>query len=277
MGALNTVMSRSDLSLTLDWAADEGWNPGLCDAQPFHAADPKGFFSRRVDGVPVSAISVVNHSADFSFLGLYICRPEWRGQGHGMAIWRHALLHAGSRTVGLDGVAEQQANYQKSGFVLAGSTLRYEGTARPDASPGIRAVLPPDLAAIAGIDWEATGIRRPTFLNAWTTNSTTRKTLVLYCEAAIIGFATYRKCREGTKIGPIIAPDTKAALGLIGAVGALVPTHKLILDIPEANVALRRELEGLGYFVPFATARMYRGKVPCTSPRLQAIATMELG
>lgn len=277
MGALNTVMSRSDLSLTLDWAADEGWNPGLCDARPFRAADPQGFFLRRADGVPVSAISVVNHSADFSFLGLYICHPEWRGQGHGMAIWRHALLHAGARTVGLDGVVEQQGNYRKSGFVFAGSTLRYEGTARPDSLIGIRNVSPSDLSTIACIDWEATGIWRPTFLDAWTTNSKTRKTLVLSCEAEIVGFATYRKCRDGTKIGPIIAHDIRAALGLIGAVGKLVPKGKLIVDVPESNVALRRELEGLGYFVSFATARMYRGKLPCNSPRLQAIATMELG
>lgn len=99
-------MGMQDLSLTLDWAADKAWNPGLDDAGPFRAADPQGFFSRRVDGVTVSAISVVNHSPDFSFLGFYLCRPEWRGQGHGMAIWRHALLHAGARTVGLDGVLQ---------------------------------------------------------------------------------------------------------------------------------------------------------------------------
>lgn len=35
--------SRSDLDTMVDWAAREGWNPGLCDADSFHTADPTGF------------------------------------------------------------------------------------------------------------------------------------------------------------------------------------------------------------------------------------------
>ena len=37
------TMSRAELGMVLGWAADEGWNPGRCDAVPFHAADPTGF------------------------------------------------------------------------------------------------------------------------------------------------------------------------------------------------------------------------------------------
>ena len=37
-------MSEADLELALDWAAAEGWNPGLHDAHCFYAADPEGFF-----------------------------------------------------------------------------------------------------------------------------------------------------------------------------------------------------------------------------------------
>jgi hypothetical protein len=38
------TMTRDDVALAVDWAAQEGWNPGLHDAASFHAADPKGFF-----------------------------------------------------------------------------------------------------------------------------------------------------------------------------------------------------------------------------------------
>ena len=100
-----------DLSLILDWAADEGWNPGLDDAEAFFAADPAGFFVA-VDEQdnPVASISVVNHTDDFAFLGLYIVRKEFRGRGIGLGLWKHALQHAGARTVGLDGVEAQQDN-----------------------------------------------------------------------------------------------------------------------------------------------------------------------
>jgi hypothetical protein len=37
------TMSRQELDLAVDWAAAEGWNPGLHDANCFYAIDPNGF------------------------------------------------------------------------------------------------------------------------------------------------------------------------------------------------------------------------------------------
>jgi len=37
------TMKRGEVDLAVDWAASEGWNPGLDDAACFHAADPGGF------------------------------------------------------------------------------------------------------------------------------------------------------------------------------------------------------------------------------------------
>lgn len=93
MAAVIERMSLADLETALDWAADEGWNPGLDDAPAFLAADPDGFLVRKEAGRPVSAISVVNHSAEFAFLGLYLCHPKHRGLGHGLAVWRAGLAH----------------------------------------------------------------------------------------------------------------------------------------------------------------------------------------
>ena len=36
-------MRRDELELGIDWAAAEGWNPGLHDAGSFFAADAGGF------------------------------------------------------------------------------------------------------------------------------------------------------------------------------------------------------------------------------------------
>ena len=36
-------MTREDLRLAVEWAAAEGWNPGLHDVDCFYAADPSGF------------------------------------------------------------------------------------------------------------------------------------------------------------------------------------------------------------------------------------------
>jgi hypothetical protein len=44
------TMHARDLALALDWAAAEGWNPGLSDAACFRSADPEGFLLAEVAG-----------------------------------------------------------------------------------------------------------------------------------------------------------------------------------------------------------------------------------
>ena len=53
------AMTRQDLDRAINWAAAEGWNPGLKDADCFQAADPMGFLVGRLGGEPIASISVV--------------------------------------------------------------------------------------------------------------------------------------------------------------------------------------------------------------------------
>ncbi len=130
------VMDRSEIAITGDWAAAEGWNPGLDDAACFATVDPNGFYMGELDGVVASTISVVNYDDRFAFLGFYIVRPDLRGRGYGLRTWRAAIAQAGSRIVGLDGVVTQQENYRKSGFALAHRNIRFGGTpVVPQTSP----------------------------------------------------------------------------------------------------------------------------------------------
>lgn len=269
--------SLSDVSLMLDWAAAEGWNPGLDDAAAFHASDPEGFFIAETGGVPVAAISVVNHSDSFAFLGFYICRPDWRGKGIGFALWQHALAHVGHRTVGLDGVADQEANYARSGFVRVGASVRFEGKLLAETSARVRPVTDDDRAALAVLDAEANGVSRASFLAGWTSDTATRRTLVLETGSEVTGFATIRACREGAKIGPIVAPSASDALTLSRAALVQPRASRVIIDVPSTNTALTAALRAKGFTDTFATARMYRGAAPATTQNLQAIATMEVG
>ena len=118
-------MAPAEISLALDWAAAEGWNPGLADAECFAAADPAGFLLGEIAGEAVGCISATRYGTDFGFIGFYIMRPGFRGMGHGMALWRAAMARLEGRVIGLDGVVAQQANYQKSGFALLHRNIRY--------------------------------------------------------------------------------------------------------------------------------------------------------
>ena len=138
-GLVCRPMTRAELDLAVEWAAAEGWNPGLSDAEAFWAADPGGFWIAVLGDEPVACISVVRHSDAFGFLGFYICRPEHRGQGHGHALWQAAIAHLGDRCIGLDGVLAQQENYRRSGFACQRRNIRFEAAAlRPPSAAGWR-------------------------------------------------------------------------------------------------------------------------------------------
>ena len=265
-----------ELSRILDWAADEGWNPGIEDAEAFFAADPGGFFVADHDGTPVAAISVVNHSDSFAFLGLYICHPDWRGTGLGFALWTHAIAHAGGRTIGLDGVPAQQDNYARSGFELAGRTRRLSGSLSREPRR-LALAQERDLETIRALDRAANGFDRAAFLAAWVAEHPTRKTVLLETAGRVTGFATARLCREVCKIGPIVAPSDTDAMTLAGQASAALGQTDISIDVPMGQPDFARMLEARGFQEGFATARMYRGPAPAVDATLKAIATMELG
>ena len=95
-------MTRIDLDFMIDQAANEGWNPGLHDANTFYKTDHNGFFIAEIDGKPIGCISLVKYDVSFAFLGFFIVLPKYRGRGLGYQLWQHAMKYAGSSNVGLD-------------------------------------------------------------------------------------------------------------------------------------------------------------------------------
>ncbi len=270
---------RPDLDHLIDWAAAEGWNPGLDDAAAFHGADPGGFLLGWIDGEPAAAISAVRHAPDFGFLGLYICRPPFRGRGHGWSLWCAGMDRLGDRTVGLDGVVAQQPAYQRSGFVAAHRNIRFRGRLDDGgrAVPTIAAAAA-HIPALLALDRAVTGVARPAYLTAWFAETATRRTLVTVDDGAITGVGTVRRCRDGCKVGPLIAGDGETALGLLAALSATEPGRAVFLDVPEPRTGFIDLLTAAGFVPVFETARMYKGPVPPGDPaRLFGQTTLELG
>jgi hypothetical protein len=48
------LMRPDEISIAVNWATAEGWNPGLVDDACFAAADLEGFFIGELDGAPAS-------------------------------------------------------------------------------------------------------------------------------------------------------------------------------------------------------------------------------
>lgn len=274
------VASAAEVERLIEWAAREGWNPGLGDLVPFRAADPDGFRVVRRDGEPIAGVSVVRWGERFAFLGFYICVPSRRGRGHGLTVWREGIAHAGDRTVGLDGVVAEQENYRRSGFVLAHRNLRYGGrvelpkTARDD----VVTVTPTLLPALARWDAPRFGADRGAFLAHWCDGRGGRLARACVRDGRIRGWGVIRPCRQGHKIGPLFAEDESVAEALFTALAGEVGETELFVDPPGPNAAARRLYESHGLAPVFETARMYRGVAPeLPLAEIWGITTFELG
>src|SRR5258707_10536025 len=147
-------MRPDEISVAVNWAAAEGWNPGFADAACFAAAEPEGFFIGELDGAPAATVSCINYGARFAFLGFYIVREDLRGRGYGLRIWNAAIARAGRRVIGLDGVVAQQQNYRKSGFELAYANVRYGGAVVAPDTPraGVIGLSKVPLATVEAYD-----------------------------------------------------------------------------------------------------------------------------
>jgi GNAT superfamily N-acetyltransferase len=275
-----THLQGDQLSLAIDWAAAEGWDPGLHDAPCFAAADPTGFFAGWIGDEPVATISVVKYGTTFAFLGLYIVKPAFRGRGCGRALWDHALATANGRTVGLDGVVAQQENYQRSGFALAYRNIRYGGVRGTDAPLDAR-VVPLSRFAFADVaryDRAFFPEARDAFLNCWIAQPGS-KAMAVERERGIAGYGVIRPSRTGFKVGPLFADDASCAEALFHALTMRVPAGaNIFLDVPEPNAAAIALAERHGLSPVFETARMYAGPAPkLPLPKLYGVTTFELG
>ena len=273
------VMRPEEIALASDWAAAEGWNPGLADAACFATVDPGGFLIGELDGAPAATISCVNYDERFAFLGFYIVRDDLRGRGYGLRIWNAAIAHARPRTIGLDGVVAQQGNYRKSGFQLAYANIRYGGRVAPAAAAPAAIVPLADVpfATVAADDATVFPAPRASFLRAWI-SARGHVGRAFVRDGSLAAWGVIRPCRSGRRIGPLVADDRVAAEAIFAALLAAGGAGEVLIDVPSINseaVALARDH---GLAPVFETARMYTGAIrPVRLERVFGVTTFELG
>ncbi|WP_108397367.1 GNAT family N-acetyltransferase [Devosia submarina] len=270
-------MSRSIRSLELReveellcWAAAEGWNPGLHDARAFYAADPNGFFGAFVDGAMVAAIAAIAYDDAFGFIGLYICHADWRGHGHGKAVWDAGMAYLGDRTIGLDAVPMQRDNYASMGFKAAYDTIHMIGMVGAVPAP-IERRSPTQPKDIAGLDRQCFPADRHAFLHHWL--APPHETFVYRADDWIAAYGVLRPCTDGAKLGPLFASNVDGAIALLTARSGLI--H---IDVPCSQTEFLLTLSALGFSPGFQTTRMYRGPAPAVRlPFVFGVTSLELG
>ncbi len=274
------AMKREEVDIAVEWAAREGWNPGLYDAESFYATDPQGFLIGLEEGVPVATISAVKYGDTFGFIGFYIVKPEFRGLGYGHGIWKGAMKRLEGRNVGLDTVLGQQRIYEKSGFWRAYGNARYEGEGGGVSSsdPAIVSLSSIPFDAVEAYDRPMFPDNRTTFLKHWL-NQPESVSLGFLKGGRLAGYGMIRVCGKGYKIGPLFADNGGIAESLLGALRAVAKEGEPVyLDVPEVNGAAVELARSHGMHPVFGTARMYLKKnPPIPMGRLFGVTSFELG
>jgi GNAT superfamily N-acetyltransferase len=172
-------MAREELEVLVEWAALEGWNPGLDDADVFWETDPDGFVAAEVGGELVGGGSIVSYEGRYGFMGFFIMRADFRGRGLGNRLWNErkrrllARLEDGA-AIGMDGVFDMQDYYARGGFEFVCRDLRFEGrgvsssaavevvdlrTLRPlDMEPVIESFKKTNRAVVVEEGWKSYGV-----------------------------------------------------------------------------------------------------------------------
>jgi len=274
------TMTKEEVVIAVDWAAAEGWNPGLHDGGCFWPVDPEGFFCAELDGKIVGTAAVVNYDDSFSFGGFYIVDPAHRAGGIGMQLARYAMDHAGDRVLGVDGVVAMVPKYEASGLLfLHYNNARYEGTGGGNMPAGLTPLRDVNFSDLLSYDTAHFPARRESFLRCWIAQEGHFGVARLDRDGNILGYGVRRICRNGHKIGPLFAQDRATAEMILDGLIAGIPGEPFYLDIPRPNAAAVALVEDRKMTPVFFTARLYSTKDPVPLPldEIFGVTTFELG
>jgi GNAT superfamily N-acetyltransferase len=278
-GFLVRTMNRREVETAVDWAAEEGWNPGIHDAEPFYAADPGGFFVGELDGEPIGSVSVVNYGGTFAFAGLYVLKPEYRNRGYGSRLFAAGMAHAGDRNVGGDGVVAMQEKYRtRSGFKPSYRNIRFEGTGGGSVPEGTVDLAEVPFQRLCAYDARHFPAPRPAFLKSWIRQEGTLGRAVLADDGDVRGYGVIRRCRSGYKIGPLFAETPGIAEEILLSLSSQAAGEQVYLDTPEPNAAAVALARRHGMVPVFETGRIYTKAIPDLPIReIFGVTSFELG
>ena len=273
-------MSKQDIQTAISWAAKEGWNPGLNDAECFYCADPNGFFVGKLDNKIIAVGSAVVYDDNFAFCGFYIVDEPYRGHGFGMRLTTERLKYVNKRNAGIDGVLNMVAKYSNISYKFAHNNARYTTVWQKkflEENHRCAPLATIDFAKIKEYDRYHFPASRDIFLHCWIDQP---GALALgYVENDnLVGYGVIRPCVQGFKIGPIFANTPKIADELFTRLADHGANKDIYLDIPENNPNAIELVNKYRMKKVFATARMYLKETPdIRSLNIYGITSFELG
>lgn len=271
-------MAKNEISIPIEWANKEGWNPGLNDAHCFYEADHNGFFIGLLNGEPIATGSAIIYDDHFAFCGLYIVKPEFRRQGYGIQLTHERLKYVGDRITGLDGVLDKVSKYARLGYKPAYKHIRFQLNGHSfTPSQDIVELKDIPFEQLQAFDRAYFPAARLSFLRHWITQPNSAAFAKIE-NNKIQGYGVIRKCIYGYKIGPLFAKTATVAHQIFEALCSSYSDGPIFLDTPEPNENAQRLVRYYGMQPCFEVIRMYRNGIPKIDlDGIYGITTFELG
>ena len=243
----------TDLDVVTGMAREQDFAPGMGDIEIYANTDRQGIWLAWQDNVPVGCIAAVTYSPSYAFIGLFVVKPEHRGQGIGRRLWQHALKTLNSvECVGLEAAVQMVGFYEQAGFQKDCITTRRQMLCRSDQSehPNTTLLQRSDITVVPLREISLEAIQRyderheisprPHFLELWLRHRAGDVFITRDAQGECHGYVRIRPCLlpigEGWRVGPWLAEDPGMASLLLSNA---IDRHKgvVLIDTPGHNPA----------------------------------------
>ncbi len=199
------------------------------DYKLFYNTDPDGSFIGQLDGKTIGCISMLKYGDKFAVLGTYIVLKEFRGNGYGLALFKHAMESVPtSCNIGLDSVPGNNLLYHKWGFVDTFAIRRAQvdipraleklDSFNCPSDVLVQSASAVDFNKLSAYDSEVFGAPHHLFLQGLLDGPNTITMAATNQNGDVVGFVAARKMiipEEGWKLAPLFADNAQIASVLL--------------------------------------------------------------
>ena len=121
------TLQPDDIPHVTAWSRVEGFAPGAGDVSIYRHTDRQGLWVGWLGNEPVGCIAGIRYNSSYGFIGLFLVIPKERGNGYGIALWKHALDHlVDLPCIGLEAALDRVKDYSSWGFTPSSTTTRWQ-------------------------------------------------------------------------------------------------------------------------------------------------------
>ncbi len=256
------TMKGDDTKSGLALCRIAGWNQLLRDWKMFLKLSPDGCIVAVENDKIIGTVATLRYQQFFSWIGMVLVDPAYRGQGEGMGLLKEALrVLASEETVKLDATPAGREIYLKLNFEDEYQLSRMVATkpSKTSKPTRVKIIEKDDLKAITNFDKKIFGADRKQLLR-WMHKGEPEFAFMIEEREEVVGYCMARRGYHFTHIGPVVAKNMSVARKLISSVLSNVDDTPVVVDATRFDESWLAWLQYAGFTEQRRLFRMYRGK-----------------